>query len=245
MKYIKVCVAVGLLGSSIGCALAQNYPTRPIRMIVPFAAGGGTDVVARVIAPKLGQQLGQNVIIDNRTGASGNVGAEIVARATPERLDGVIKAVQAAAGDATAVESIVVDFYIVGAPLAESDRIATELSRQLDAANLPPTTQRVHLVWCERGQHGAIRQLTFRRRDDEFQEERVFRGLHPMIARRLRLWRLSNFAISRLPSADDVYVFACVARQNPADERLIAVAEVRDLTPLRDASGRVTSLPEL
>ena len=83
MKYIKVCVAVGLLGSSVDCALSQNYPTRPIRMIVPFAAGGGTDVVARVIAPKLGQQLGQNVIIDNRTGASGNVGAEIVARATP------------------------------------------------------------------------------------------------------------------------------------------------------------------
>ena len=47
-------------------------------------AGGGTDVVARVIAPKLSQQLGQNVIIDNRTGASGNVGAEIVARATPD-----------------------------------------------------------------------------------------------------------------------------------------------------------------
>jgi acetyl-CoA carboxylase carboxyltransferase component len=66
-----------------------------------------------------------------------------------------------------------------------------------------------------------------------------------MIARRLRLWRLDNFDIARLPSAEDVYVFDCVARQNRADERLIAVAEVRDLTPLRDASGRVSSLPEL
>jgi len=169
----------------------------------------------------------------------------IVARATPERLDGVIKAVQAAAGDATSVESVVVDFYVVGAPFAEGDRIATEVSRRLDAADLPASTQRVHLVWCERGADGPVVQLTFRRLDHDFHEERVFRGLHPMIARRLRLWRLDNFEIARLPSADDVYVFDCVARQNRADERLIAVAEVRDLTPLRDASGRVTSLPEL
>ena len=84
MKKTLACLTGALLVGSVDSALAQNYPIRPIRMVVPFAAGGGTDVVARVIAPKLGQQLGQNVIIDNRTGASGNVGAEIVARATPD-----------------------------------------------------------------------------------------------------------------------------------------------------------------
>ena len=84
MKKILTCLTGALLVGSVDSALSQHYPARPIRMVVPFAAGGGTDVVARVIAPKLGQQLGQNVIIDNRTGASGNVGAEIVARATPD-----------------------------------------------------------------------------------------------------------------------------------------------------------------
>lgn len=81
MKQLMACLMGVLL---VDCAFAQNYPSRPIRMIVPFAAGGGTDVVARVIAPKLTQQLGQNVIIDNRTGASGNVGSEIAARAAPD-----------------------------------------------------------------------------------------------------------------------------------------------------------------
>ena len=84
MKKILTCLTGALLVGSVDSALSQHYPARPIRMVVPFAAGGGTDVVARVIAPKLGQQLGQNVIIDNRTGASGNVGAEIVARAAPD-----------------------------------------------------------------------------------------------------------------------------------------------------------------
>jgi len=66
-----------------------------------------------------------------------------------------------------------------------------------------------------------------------------------MIARRLRLWRLDSFELTRLTSAPDVYLFDCVARGNPSDERLIAMAEVRDLTEVRDAAGIVTELPEL
>ena len=68
--------------------------------------------------------------------------------------------------------------------------------------------------------------------------------MHPMIAHRLQVWRLSNFALDRLPSAEDVYVFHGVARENPKDERLFALAEVRDLTPVRDEDGRLTALPE-
>ena len=60
---------------------AQSYPTRPVRMIVPFAPGGASDFVARIIAPKLTEVLGEQVVIDNRTGASGNIGVEIAARA--------------------------------------------------------------------------------------------------------------------------------------------------------------------
>jgi acetyl-CoA carboxylase carboxyltransferase component len=78
-----------------------------------------------------------------------------------------------------------------------------------------------------------------------YAEDVKFRGLHPMIARRLQMWRLANFDISRLPSSPDVYLYECVARTNPADVRLVAVAEVRDMTPLFDGDGRVVALPEV
>ena len=66
-----------------------------------------------------------------------------------------------------------------------------------------------------------------------------------MIGKRLHLWRLINFKIERLPSADDVYLIHAVARDNPKDERLFACAEVRDVTPVRDEAGRVVQLPHL
>ncbi|RYE36242.1 MAG: tripartite tricarboxylate transporter substrate binding protein, partial [Hyphomicrobiales bacterium] len=63
---------------------AQNFPVRPIRLVVPFPPGGPTDLLARIVATRLGEQLGQAVIIDNKPGASGMVGAEFVARAVPD-----------------------------------------------------------------------------------------------------------------------------------------------------------------
>ena len=63
---------------------AQEYPTRPIRMIVPYPPAGGTDIVARVIAEPLGQALGQPIVIENRGGAAGNVGTDAAAKAAPD-----------------------------------------------------------------------------------------------------------------------------------------------------------------
>ena len=70
-------------------AAEPAYPTRPIRILVPFAAGGGADTMARIITPKLHNALGQAWVVDNRGGAGGNLAAEIVANAAP---DAAIKA---------------------------------------------------------------------------------------------------------------------------------------------------------
>ena len=75
-----VCVIV-LMGFLTTGALAQSYPRQTIKIIVPFPPGGGVDVVARVIAPRLGEMLGQSVIVENRGGAGGSVGATFVAQA--------------------------------------------------------------------------------------------------------------------------------------------------------------------
>ncbi len=77
-------VAVALALACTAAHAADNYPSRPIRMIVPSGAGGVTDVLGRVVAHKLGESLGQQVVIDNRPGASGIVGSQIVATAAPD-----------------------------------------------------------------------------------------------------------------------------------------------------------------
>ncbi len=76
-------------------------------------------------------------------------------------------------------------------------------------------------------------------------EDRTLRGLHPMVAERLGLWRLSGFELTRLPSATDVHLFRARGREVPDDQRLIALADVRDLTTLRDQDGRISGLPQL
>ncbi|HWF35227.1 MAG TPA: carboxyl transferase domain-containing protein [Solirubrobacteraceae bacterium] len=152
-------------------------------------------------------------------------------------------AIVALASDASASESVV-DLYLHWSePPPDTDAIAAELSAAVNEAGLPPTVRRVMVAVSSRS--GAdVHHFTFRPGEQGFQEERVTRELHPMIARRLHLWRLANFDITRLPAAEDVHLFHCAARENPSDERLVALAEVRDLTPVRDASGRLTALPE-
>lgn len=65
-------------------ALAQTYPSRPVRLVVPFPPGGSVDVVARALTPKLSERMGQQVVIENRSGASGIIGTEVVAHAKPD-----------------------------------------------------------------------------------------------------------------------------------------------------------------
>ena len=75
-------LCTGFVSASV--AFAQAFPTKPITLVVPFAAGGSTDIVARIVGQKMGELLGQTVVIENRAGAGGSVGSNAVAKSTPD-----------------------------------------------------------------------------------------------------------------------------------------------------------------
>ncbi|MET0144939.1 MAG: carboxyl transferase domain-containing protein [Ilumatobacteraceae bacterium] len=191
----------------------------------------------------------------------------LAVRARPGALDAALEIVARASGDVAPPDTVVVDVYL---PLpaddpTSADALSDEVAAALDGTDLSGPVRRVAVVASR--PEGATEVLTFRRADDagvrpywmtsdpaeestasapdRFEEDIGFRGLHPMIARRLQIWRLANFEITRLPAVGDVYLFDCVGRENRSDERLVAVAEVRDITPVRDERGRAVAIPEV
>src|SRR5262249_15092277 len=84
MRRLIVALVLVLAAFGAGPASAQSYPSKPIRVIVPFAAGGAVDVLARLVGAKMSESIGQPVIIENRAGAAGNVAADAVAKSPPD-----------------------------------------------------------------------------------------------------------------------------------------------------------------
>jgi acetyl/propionyl-CoA carboxylase alpha subunit/acetyl-CoA carboxylase carboxyltransferase component len=150
---------------------------------------------------------------------------------------------------ATPGHEVVVDLYLGrDEPHPDPDQSAAELLAQLALRRFPRSVRRIVVaIAVARGARGmgSMQHFTFRSDGVGFVEDRVVRGLHPMMAKRLQLWRLANFEIERIRSAEDVHLFRAIARSNPRDERLFAFVEVRDLTPMRDTNGRITHLPHL
>ncbi|MGZ4638274.1 MAG: ATP-binding protein [Actinomycetes bacterium] len=126
-----------------------------------------------------------------------------------------------------------------------ADTTAAELESLLATTEFGRQPWRLDITVTSTGgelpEHLRTQHMTYRPREDGgFSEDQVYRNLHPMLAKRLDLWRLANFQLERLPSAEDVYVFHGVAHENPKDHRLFALAEVRDLTVVPDAAGSPT-----
>src|SRR5437868_12375542 len=84
MSVVRCLWAACLLALSAASAGAQDYPTKPIRFIVPWPPGGGADIVSRIVGQRVGELFGQPLVIDNRGGAGGNIGAEVGARSAPD-----------------------------------------------------------------------------------------------------------------------------------------------------------------
>ncbi|MGA8072356.1 MAG: carboxyl transferase domain-containing protein [Candidatus Acidiferrales bacterium] len=144
---------------------------------------------------------------------------------------------------------VVLDFYVWHpGTLGDPEATQVEVCTMLNQAGFPRAIRRIVVAVTGPGLGpgmGNMRHYTYRASGNAYEEEKLYRGIHPMMAQRLHLWRFSNFNIERLPSVEDVYLFHAVARENPKDQRLFAVAEVRDLTPVCDESGRIVQLPHL
>jgi acetyl-CoA carboxylase carboxyltransferase component/acetyl/propionyl-CoA carboxylase alpha subunit len=126
--------------------------------------------------------------------------------------------------------------------------LAASVLEDLEEAALPTSLRRVTVTTlsstAQRRHLPAIQHLTFQRTRPGWVEQRHLRGIHPLVADRLHLWRFDRFELTRLPTTDEVFLFHAVARENAADVRLFALAEVRDLTASIARDGAI-SLPEL
>ncbi len=144
---------------------------------------------------------------------------------------------------------VVIDFYLWRSePLGEAETTEQEIRSIINRTSFPHPLRRIVVAVSAAGRGLGIastQHFTYRPGLNGYYEDQFYRGLHPMMGKRLHIWRLSNFKVERLPSAEDVYLFHGIAHDNPKDERLFALAEVRDVTPQRDESGRIIQIPHL
>ena len=158
--------------------------------------------------------------------------------------DGLAASVGAHLAERGKGQEAVVDLYLHWPDAPESADAASEQLRPLvEALPFARDVRRVSVAVCAGGSR-PVGYYAFRpAADGGVAEDDLTRGVHPMVGRRLNLWRLRNFDVTRIEAPEDVLLYECVARENPADRRLVALAQVRQLAVVRDEDGRVTGLP--
>ena len=196
-------------------------------------------------------------VIDNRPSHLVATVADLV-ELTPGSV--LVDLLQTRVDAAPAGHETVIDLYLVWPGMPESEAAAEQLHQIVNGLDVARRVRRLTVVSCSAAD--AVRHITFRPQGlgasdsdrtsaatgavvpGDVVEDALVRGVHPMVGRRLDLWRLRNFQLTRLDSPSDVLLYRCVAPDNDADVRLVAIAQVRELTIDRDADGRVHSLPE-
>ncbi|GAB2766299.1 biotin carboxylase N-terminal domain-containing protein [Nocardioides salsibiostraticola] len=141
-------------------------------------------------------------------------------------------------------DQCVVDLYLSWPDAPESaEEMSERLSALVAAVPAAQDVRRLSVAVCP-GNGREVGYFAFRPTDDGgVVEDETTRGIHPMVGRRLNLWRLRNFHVTRVEAPQDVLLYECVARENPTDRRLVALAQVRQMSVVRDENGAVTSLP--
>ncbi|MCW2735749.1 carboxyl transferase domain-containing protein [Nocardioides sp.] len=139
---------------------------------------------------------------------------------------------------------VVIDLYLHWPQAPEApEQASAELARIVATLPFAHDVRRIAVAVCPGG-GTPVTYYTFRPvAGGGIVEDDLVRGVHPMVGRRLDLWRLRDFHVTRIEAPEDVLLYECVARENPADRRLVALAQVRQLAVVRDESGRVTGLP--
>ncbi|MBW0274642.1 fused acetyl/propionyl-CoA carboxylase subuit alpha/methylmalonyl-CoA decarboxylase subunit alpha [Nocardia sp. MH4] len=219
----------------LGQRLERDKPDHTVLLEVLTRRYYGNKGLTGVHTEQVG---GTSFVVAERDGAS------LVSAAVS--FDELGTALQGLGELANGAASIDADIYLSWEAQPEDfDAMAAALQEVLGGYQLP---QQVHRITATvAGSNGAVmhHHFTFRPSATGMAEERLIRGLHPYIAQRMQMERLRKFDLTRLPSSDDeeVYLFRCVAKGNPSDDRLIAFAQVRDLAALREHDGRLLALP--
>ncbi|MEV7228131.1 carboxyl transferase domain-containing protein [Polymorphospora sp. NPDC051019] len=221
---------VRLLGQRLARADLDNSVMLEVLTRRYYGNKGLTSVRTRQVA-------GCAFVVAERAGSS-----VVSAAVSYEALGSALHGLAELAGGEDAIDA---DIYLAweNQP-TDSEAMAGTLHDVVSAHPLPEQVRRLTVAVAGRSGTVMHQHFTFRPSTTGMAEERLIRGLHPYIAQRMRMERLSKFDLTRLPSSDEeVYLFQCVARGNPSDDRLVAFAQVRDLTELREHDGRLVALP--
>ena len=163
--------------------------------------------------------------------------------ADPQARDGLVESVAAQVEAAPEGHESVVDLYLAWPQAPQSpDEASARLAELLVSVPFAKRVRRVAIAVCPGGDR-PVSYFSFRPGPDGVVEDDLVRGVHPMVGRRLNLWRLRNFRITRLDAPEDVLLYHCVAEDNEADQRLVALAQIRQFAIVRDQDGEVVSLP--